>query len=295
MAIFDSLHEQEIPAMCGGCGTSDLDTRGGRYIWRLTSSDSDLGPAIAQLAAAEGYEKIALLTQQTEGNLSLSEQVREAFIENGGEVCADVRFDGGKSSYSSDVRNAWSCDPDAVFVGAGVEAGIPILQEWDRRGYGGRLLLTTDLSAPDVAEMFPQLEDETGVVVIGSFDDTSPAYRSFDERYRAKTGRTPSESFVETNSYDEVILLALAAAAAGDSSGPRLAARVRDVANAPGRVVHSYAEGVRALRAGHDIDYEGASGSLQLNEHGNLESPLFRTLIAENGQWVPSELIELER
>ena len=62
-------------------------------------------------------------------------------------------------------------------------------------------------------------------------------------------------------------------AAAGSTDGPAVAAQVPRVLNAPGTKVYTYADGVAALERGEDIDYDGASGSLDLNEHGRTRSP----------------------
>ena len=75
------------------------------------------------------------------------------------------------------------------------------------------------------------------------------------------------------------MLVALAAAKAGtttDSVAIRDA--LRDVANAPGEVVGPGLEGIRtALRLiaeGKDINYEGASGPVDFDEHGDVSGPI---------------------
>jgi branched-chain amino acid transport system substrate-binding protein len=294
VATFDASLEQKIAMMCGACGTSDLDTKAGKYMWRLTASDSDLGPALAQSTLEDGIKKIALLVEQTEGPLSSALAFKEAYEAQGGEVCADVRFDAGKSSYASDVRKAWDCDPEAVHISAGIEASVPILREWDRRGYGGKILAGPDLGAPEVSGLTPALEDGNAILVQPSYDDTSVTYKSFAERYKEKTGREPSEAFVETYRYDEYILFALAATAANGVTGEAIASKMLEVTNPPGKVVTNYADGVEALKAGEDIDFTGASGSVDLNEYGNAKSPIFRRLTVVDGKWTPGRRITLK-
>ena len=78
------------------------------------------------------------------------------------------------------------------------------------------------------------------------------------------------------------------------TDGPAVAAQVPRVLNAPGTKVYTYADGVAALERGEDIDYDGASGSLDLNEHGNQISPTVRVLHIVDGRWFDREIIQLD-
>ncbi|MCY3805612.1 MAG: hypothetical protein OXG91_03840 [bacterium] len=82
--------------------------------------------------------------------------------------------------------------------------------------------------------------------------------------------------------------------AAGTTDGPAVAAQVPQVLNAPGTKVYSYADGVAALERGEDIDYDGATGSLQLNEYGNVISLPFRVMRIDDGAWLGREVIILD-
>ena len=70
------------------------------------------------------------------------------------------------------------------------------------------------------------------------------------------------------------IAIALAAAAAGSLEGAAIRDQLRAIGGAPGEVVIAGPEGVaRALEIlgdGGEVDYEGASVSLDWDEHGDL-------------------------
>ena len=77
----------------------------------------------------------------------------------------------------------------------------------------------------------------------------------------------------------EVVLIALAAEKAGtttDSAAIRDA--LRDVANPPGEIVGPGIEGIwnamELIRQGKDINYEGAGGSQDFNEKGDVISTI---------------------
>ena len=82
--------------------------------------------------------------------------------------------------------------------------------------------------------------------------------------------------------------------AAGSTDGPAVAAQVPRVLSAPGTKVYTYADGVAALERGEDIDYDGASSSLDMNQYGDLISPTVRVMHVANGLWFEREVIQLD-
>jgi len=64
----------------------------------------------------------------------------------------------------------------------------------------------------------------------------------------------------------------LAIEQAGSTEGVDIQAAIRDVANAPGVEIKpgEWAKAVEAIANGEDIDYVGASGSLELDEQGDV-------------------------
>lgn len=298
IANLQAIKDLELPTICPACGTSELDEAGGDYIFRITGSDSDGGLIAAQFARDSGFERVAMLVQNTEGASAPADVFKRVFTEVvGGEVLADVRFDPGQSSYQAQVDQAFADDPDVVYLGSGFEAGGIILQEWQRRGYGGNWLFSPDMIVPEIAALVDQgVEIGEGVARAGiaSYDTESPAYQSYAPRFEAIAGEPPSPGLYDANQYDQYIILALAMTKAGSTDGPAVAAAISEILNPPGMVVYSYADGVAAIAAGEDIDYHGASSSLDVNEFGNLASPTFGEQQIIDGQWTQVATVELD-
>src|SRR3546814_15353513 len=105
----------------------------------------------------------------------------------------------------------------------------------------------------------------------------------------------PHDGLGEPNYYDTFIVLALAATAAGDNvTSETINASIPAVVNEPGTVCYVYTECADLLKAGQEIDYQGASGTLQLNEFGNLDSPLMTVIAVKDGAWVAETTLELD-
>jgi len=291
VALFDTITDQQLPTMCSSCGTTFLDENGGEYFFRVTASDSDSGLIAAQLARDSGFTNMAMIVQNTEGASGPAEVAETAFSGIEGNEVSQVTIEPGASSYSAEVDQALSAQPDVIYVGAGIEAGLPVLREIDRRGYDVPIIVSPDLILDETTTV-PNADQL--VASLTAFDTESPTYESFAERFRAETGDEPSPGLYDANAYDQYILFALAMQAAGSTDGSDVAGQIIDVASAPGTKVYSYAEGLEALENGEDIDFEGASSSLDMNETGNLLSPQLSILRVTDGAWTPTESVEID-
>ena len=297
LAVFDTVHEQQLPTICSTCGTTELDNTAGEYVFRIISSDTDNGIIGAQVARDEGYTKVAMLVELSEGTTSPANVFKSVFTDQiGGTVTEDVRFDAGRASYSAEVQQAFESGADAVYVAAGFETGIPILNEWKRRGYDDvPLILTTDLLSPDIAEIVGSVDGATAIAATSAYDTVgNPAWDAYVPRFEAKIGDPPEIGFYDAWQYDQYIVLGLAFAKAGSTDGAAVAAAVSEITNPPGVEVFTYADGIAELAAGNEIDYHGTTSNMHLNDTGNLASPVMSIMVVADGSWDVRENVDLD-
>ncbi len=299
VALVGAVADDEMPTMCPTCGTTELDRKGGNYLWRLTPSDTTYGVVAAQLARDLGYTRVALLVQAAEPWQESLDATADAFRGAwedgvGGETTAVVSFAPGRDSYQAEVQQVFEGDPEAVFLVAAYGEGAPIVREYIDGGYEATILVSPDLAVPEIAEVAAELPTGRmlGAWVTDDFD--SPAYAAFAAAHIEHTGTLPPTGFYEANQYDQYIALALAITAAAATDGPAVAAQVPRILNAPGTKVYTYADGVAALERGEDIDYDGASSSLDLNQYGSPISPTVRVRHIVNGLWFERDVIQLD-
>lgn len=292
IALLDEAAEAEVPIMCPACGTPVLDEKGGDYVWRLTGGDTDLGVVLAQLALTK-TKQVAALTQQ---GLSATEDITNIFLESfekgGGEVVADVRFSAEAPTFQAELEQAFS-KADWVLVSTGLDTGSQILSEWARRGYGGNLILIPELVVEEIVEAAGDELDGKAYGVNPTYDTSTPAYESFAPRYRELAGKDPSAALYEPAYYDQIVLFALAAVAAGEVSGKGIRDHLSEVSNEPGVKVTSFADGLRELDAGNEIDYDGASGEIAFDDSGSVSST-YAELVLQGGDWSEGDQITLD-
>jgi branched-chain amino acid transport system substrate-binding protein len=96
-----------------------------------------------------------------------------------------------------------------------------------------------------------------------------------------------------TNSYDAVFLLALAIEKSGSADRDGISAALREIANAPGETIlpGEWAKAKELIAAGTDINYEGASGSVEFDDVGDVAGAINYWII-EGGASVDKGLIE---
>jgi len=94
------------------------------------------------------------------------------------------------------------------------------------------------------------------------------ALEDLTKLWQSKRQSTPGE--FAPQAWDAAALLVLAAQAAKENTGVGIANKIRDVSNAPGTEVSDVCEGLKLLRDGQDINYQGASGNVDVDENGDV-------------------------
>ena len=88
------------------------------------------------------------------------------------------------------------------------------------------------------------------------------------------------------DSYDLLVATALAIEKSGEIQGESWTQAMYDVTGGDGDVVHTYADGLAAIREGKDINYDGVTGSMEYTDTG-VVSGIFGIF-----QWADGETLE---
>lgn len=112
--------------------------------------------------------------------------------------------------------------------------------------------------------------------VVGTFPDTNPETREFDEfraLYTAQFGG-PDVLVYAANAFDAAILAALAIQQAKTATdGPAIRDALFDVSKGGERYTPGQlSEALTAIKAGRDVDYKGASGDVSFDDFGEILS-----------------------
>jgi branched-chain amino acid transport system substrate-binding protein len=291
VAIAPVAMRSRVPVIGVASGTVSLNRLGGEYVYRTVASDDSDGLAIAKFLSDESAQNVGLLVQNEESTLSPAETFKSSFEEAGGSIVAEVTFNPDQSSYRAEVAKVLDANPDWIVCACGQQSGVTILKQAQAAGYDGEWMVTADIITPEAIDAVGAQAMEGVYGEVASSDDSLPAYKEFASAYKEKYGADPYP--FTANSYDAGVLVELAMAAADSTSGEDIDEELPEVANPPGTKVTSLAEGIAALKKGEEINYEGASGPVDLDETGTASSP-YSVQQVRDGKWTQVEFYDAE-
>jgi ABC-type branched-subunit amino acid transport system substrate-binding protein len=295
MALTAFAKDSKVPIISSSAGTEALDTAGGtgKFIYRTNASDSFLGVVHAKLILDEMKQKdVVVVVENSEGTLSGANTFIRNFEKMGGTVVKKVVLAPGQSSYLNEIKEVAGANPTMVFLAVGQTTGVNFTKQAYQRGYEWKYWVTAELQSDDFVKAAGVEVAKGAINPVSSQVEGAPGWERFSAAYEKRFGEKPQSGFYQAETYDAVILAALAAQAAGDASGASIDAKLLDVSQG-GKKVYSYAEGVAALKAGEDIDYEGASGPLDFSATGNVAVPAARLLqVNDKGEWITLRTVD---
>lgn len=266
MSVLDRIQESGIPSIVIG-GTAALDdTLKGETTWRTASSDSLSGPAMAITAVDGGYDNCALVFEDAEGAQSVKKTVADALKGLGGTVAADLKLAVGQSDYRSSLLKLADSGATCAFFELSPETAAAFWQNAsqfdalsDMYWVGNDVILSDEgiAAAQPVLDKF-QIRAVSPAAIGPGREDFAALF----------DGKPPALADL---AYDATNILALAAEAAGSWDKGAVAAEVQNVSR-DGESCTNFAACKDLLAKGADINYEGASGSNDIDDTGNSSS-----------------------
>jgi ABC-type branched-subunit amino acid transport system substrate-binding protein len=241
------------------------------FLFRTVPSDAFQGVALAEVSREQGLARVAIIYINNDYGQGLAESFETAFTAQGGSVTGSIPYEKGQASYRGELQQLAGGDAEALLLIGYPENGITILKQSLEEGFFDRFVFTDGMKAPEVIEAIGAEALEGAFGTVAQSDTESDAYTIFTNAYEARYGELPPKPYIDT-SYDALMILALAIEQAGTTDGPAIQQAIRDVANAPGIEIKpgEWAKAVEAIANGEDIDYAGASGSLDFDDNGDV-------------------------
>jgi ABC-type branched-subunit amino acid transport system substrate-binding protein len=234
--------------------------------FRTAPSDRLQGQVLANLAVEDGFSNVAIMARQDFYGEGLAEQVQATLEEKGATVSEFVLYSADAQNYTAEVNKVAASKPDAIVLVA-FEETTKIVPQLIAKGVGPQdvQLYFVDGNTADYSEENFDLAGVKGTIPVPAEVD-----ESFNDRLLEINPKLKDFSY-SAQSYDAVVIIALAAIAAGDDSGEAVGANIIDVTR-EGTQCSSFEECAGLLEEGEDIDYEGVSGPTDMNETGSPAS-----------------------
>lgn len=280
-------------------------SQGGEFqgFWfRTAPSDALQGPALAQVAWSRGIRSVAVVAINNDYGNGWASSFIPAFQSLGGAVTnggAAIFYPPDGASFEAEVTKAFEAQPDGLVLVAYPETGSLVLKAAYEKGLlnsNTQILLTDGMKTEGIGDRVGknQAGDYLLTGALGTAAQSGGlGLQTFTDRYKAAFNRSPE--VYDPNTWDAAALLVLAAEAAQSTQSAALQQHIRAVSNAPGEVVSEVCGALALIREGKEINYQGASGDLELNEWGDVPGQYDVWQIQKDGTLTIVETIAVDQ
>ncbi len=248
---------------------STYDDKG--LYFRTAPSDVLQGEVLGNLIAEEGRQRISMIVLNDSYGTGLAGFITEAFEAAGGEVIAAPTYNTGDTNFTSQISEALAGDPDAIVLVTFDEAKTIVPE------------LTSQFPGEDLYFVDGNLTNYSDDFAPGTLEGAKGTYPGVNEANIADFiaemnsfweggGNDPLELYAYgPETYDAVVVLALAALEARSTQGANMAEKLREVSGGTGNGTKctSFAECADIINGGGTADYDGPSGAIAFDEVGD--------------------------
>jgi len=235
--------------------------------FRNAPSDLLQGEVLGNLIAEDGAATLGMLVLNDAYGTGLAAAMKATFEAAGGEVVAEALFNEGEANFDAQISTVTAAAPDAIAVITFDQANT-IVPALVGTGYPGNQLYFVDGNLNDYSEVFePGLVEGAKGTLPGLDPDADVIFK--DRLLEVDPDLTVFSYAAEA--YDAVILLALAALAAGSTDGADMAAKMQEISggSGDGEKATDFASAAAIIADGGIVDYDGASGPITFDENGD--------------------------
>jgi ABC-type branched-subunit amino acid transport system substrate-binding protein len=250
---------------------------------RTAPPDSFQGPALADAIAKDlgdpNGKVVNIGARNDSYGTGLVDTFTGAWESLGGTIGQTVVYDPEAASYDAEAAKIVSGSPDAVAIFDFPETFAKVGPALARTGsYDPSITWGTDGLASS------SLPDTVGKDTVEGFRGTAPgtpegtdSADAFDKLYTSTDPTDVDRNTFDTQTFDAAILCYLAAVGADSTDGQDMADVVRDISGPPGDkfTYEQLSDAVAALQNGDDIDYEGVSGPIDMDENGDATAGVY--------------------
>ena len=243
--------------------------------FRTAPSDLLQGRVLANLVIEEGSTSAAVLYRNDAYGVGLAEAFKADFEAAGGTVPEFIEYAEGTEAFDAEVDKVVAANPDAILIVGFAETG-PILNTMHERGVGPTAKKVYGVDG-NIAGLDKLVSD---VSILAGMKGTTPSVDlttigDFVARLDAAGVDGVYDYGAET--YDAIVISALAAEIAGCADGVSIGAQINGVTK-DGEKCTDFASCLSLVQAGTDIDFDGLGGPYEFVEAGEPAAASFRII-----------------
>ncbi|NIO04606.1 MAG: ABC transporter substrate-binding protein [Proteobacteria bacterium] len=252
--------------------------QGKDFLFRTCPSDALQGVIAGKLAAGFSNRAAVLYVNNPYGQ-GLAEQFKKSYEKRRGRITSMVPHDEkAAESYTAELKKLLKGNPDIICAFSYPAHAQVYIKEAIEFFKFRNFLYCDGTKSFDIIKAVGEknVEGRWGTAPGASLTNS---FIVFNADYRDEYGSLPPLPFI-SNAYDATAVIGLAAYAAKSKGLPMTATNVRDklrfVANPPGEVIipGEFKKAFELLDQGKQINYEGAAGSVDFDDVGDVITPI---------------------
>jgi branched-chain amino acid transport system substrate-binding protein len=301
-AVAPIVDRAKIPMFCM-TGQSEFDKTKLPFFHRLVPAD--IYDAYALVGWVQfgpdhpTWNKIALVFGDDIGSQTFVQPATNA-LQHFGKTVKNFPIHLGASSFRTEVTSMLAFHPDVIFTEALGSAGTYLGEVKNLNG--GKVIPFIGTSATIDPQWFKDVSGTIGVNDLVSnyhgvdlkYTFSGPAYDEFLTNLNAAASTfADAPKYKQRGStlhlYDGIIMTALAMVATNSKDPSVYNPKIKEIANGTSgaTVVHTYKEGLDALKAGKSIRFVGAGGENNFDQYNNSQSGYILVKYDASGAEVP--------
>ena len=232
------------------------------WYWRTAPSDVLQGRVLGNLMVGDGAESVGIIYINDPYGIGLQENATTAIEAAGGTVSKAVAYNTGDTQFAAIVDEVLATKPDAIAVIAFAETASIIPELVNTQSFPSDKVYFVDGNLSNSYEFKKGTLDGAKGTLPGNF-----ASDEFRDRLLEVDPDLTDFSY-SAESYDAVIVAALAAAQGKSDDPTTIRDNLLEVSSG-GEKCTVFADCLKAIAAGTDIDYDGPSGPIEFDKNGD--------------------------
>ncbi len=265
--LLGSVNEKNIPMISPVATTpllTMLDEK--KLFFRTTAPSSRDGEVLAKIIKDRGIKSIAVSFQDSNYGKELENNFKKTLNDSNVEITVSIPIKINKTDLSNEVSVLAAAGGDAVAIFTEVEQdGQRLIKSILDSGAFEKFILSDRMINEFTEKKFGELINNSFGIIPGSNSKNINSFYKIAQKNNIKT----SEPFIG-ESYDAAAVLILALQEKNFKSSDNISENIMSVSNSPGTKIYpgEIAKGLKILKKGKKIDYEGAT-NVEFDKNGN--------------------------
>jgi branched-chain amino acid transport system substrate-binding protein len=266
--IIDQITKANVIEISGANTSPDFSNYPDNgYYWRTAPSDVLQGRILGNKILKDGATKVAILYMNDAYGTGLESNVKKSLVAGGATIAGEEIFEPASTDFNSALTSLLATKPDALVVISFDEIKT-IAEQLAAKGFDFKKFYGTDGNYGVITKKDTNVDIAGAQFSSPGVEATKPFQANLQALVKKQGGSELTVFSYAAESYDAVIVSALAALQGGKTDGATIKANLQSVSE-KGTKCTTYADCAKLIADKKDINYDGLSGPITFDKNGD--------------------------